>query len=188
VRKKRVILYDDDMLVLNLMKDYFTQRGYEVIKFHKPVICQADEYGRNCTKTLPCADIVLTDYMMPTMNGIELLIAQSRIGCKIPYQNKALISGYIDEIVLKKLRSLGLMYFEKPICFDDLGAWLDKREMYNDLLQQLGTARNDRHNKHNESSESQKPRNRNNIPDSTSDKNASGLDVTSAITSGGELT
>jgi FixJ family two-component response regulator len=126
--KRKVILYDDDDAVLNLLKIFFIQRGYEVLAYRRPVVCPSGEYIMECPETEACADILLTDYIMPGMNGVELLMAQSRRNCKIPAVRKAIISGFVDDIVLKKLHNLGYACFEKPFNLQELGEWLDERE------------------------------------------------------------
>ncbi|HTG00592.1 MAG TPA: response regulator [Nitrospirota bacterium] len=128
MKKRKVIIYDDDDAVLNLLKTYFIQRGYEVLAFRRPIVCPFGEFSAQCPQDDACADIMLTDYIMPEMNGVELLMAQSRRKCRMPVANKAIISGFLDEIVLKKLHALGYTCFEKPFDLQELGAWLDERE------------------------------------------------------------
>ena len=128
MKKRKVILYDDDDAVLNLLKEYFKQRGYEVLAYRRPVVCPSDEFSTECPEAKACAELLLTDYIMPEMNGVELLMAQSRRNCKIPVVNKAIISGFMDDIVLKKLHNLGYACFEKPFNLQELGEWLDARE------------------------------------------------------------
>jgi DNA-binding NtrC family response regulator len=138
MRKPRVVLYDDDAAVLSVLKDFFSLRGYEIISHQRPIACLVNEFADECPSAEACADIIITDYIMPGMNGVELLIAQSRRKCKVPIKNKAIISGFVDEIVLRKLHNLGYAYFEKPFNLDELSAWLDEREKEMDLTKPLG--------------------------------------------------
>ncbi len=123
------------------MKDYFTFRGSEVLTYQEPVVCPVDNDAPDCTQFNPCADIILTDFIMPKMNGIELLMAQSGRNCKLSPKNKALISGYIDDKRLDKVHELGCAYFIKPFNLDEVAAWLDERERQMDLSQPLGSSR-----------------------------------------------
>lgn len=128
MKKRKAIIIDDDEAVLNLLKTFFQQRGYTVQAFNRPVVCPVDEFTTECPKGEPCTDILLTDYIMPGMNGVELLMAQSRRNCKLPAKNKAIISGFMDDSVLKKLHALGYTCFEKPFNLRELEEWLKARE------------------------------------------------------------
>lgn len=125
--KRKVIIYDDDEAVLNLLQTFFRGKGYDVLAFKRPVVCAVDEFCSQCPLEAPCANILLTDYIMPEMNGVELLMAQSRRKCRIPAADKAIISGFLDEIVLKKLTALGYKTFEKPFDLAQLEEWIEER-------------------------------------------------------------
>ena len=133
MRKPRVILFDDDRMVLDVWRNFFLFRRYEVLAYTVPAICPI--YGEEdlCTKPYPCSDVMVTNYSMPRMNGIELLQAQARLGCKLTPGNKALISGDLQEDGIRIVRSMGVAYFEKPLEFGDLGRWLDECESRVDL-------------------------------------------------------
>lgn len=110
--------------------------GYEVFAYTKPVICPID--GENtgvCTK--PCADILITDYNMPLINGLELLQELTRKKCALISKNKALISGFLETEQLKKLDELGCVFFQKPLDFSELLTWLAECEKRIDRTQPL---------------------------------------------------
>jgi DNA-binding NtrC family response regulator len=59
-------------------------------------------------------DVLITDYKMPFVNGIELLeIAPS-------HAKKILISGYVSEIAEERLERLRAVFFEKPVPMQEL--------------------------------------------------------------------
>jgi CheY-like chemotaxis protein len=133
MRKRRAILFDDEPVVLLVLKDYFETRGYEVLALGEPVFCPVYSEGAVCTNQAPCCDIILTDYTMSMMTGIELLQAQGRSGCTLTPKNKALITGHLDESKMRDLRELGVAFFVKPVLFDELDRWVDECEMRMDL-------------------------------------------------------
>jgi CheY-like chemotaxis protein len=124
-----------------MLKMFFDLRGYEVIACREPGRCPVYDDEQRCDKSRPCADIVLTDYRMPKMTGIELLQAQRERGCKLAAGNKAIMSGYFDRGSLETIRRMGCTAFEKPITFEELEAWLEKCEKDMDLSCPLGLRR-----------------------------------------------
>lgn len=132
-RKRRAFIYDDDDCILNVLRYFFTQREYEVVTHQKAVVCPLDAETLVCSNPHACADVVITDFMMPGMNGVDLLLSQSRNGCKIPAKNKALMSGFADNEETKKIRDLGCSFFKKPFNLQELSRWLDEREQEMDL-------------------------------------------------------
>jgi CheY-like chemotaxis protein len=141
MRKRRAIIYDDEPIVLLVLKDFFEMRGYDVLACQEPVVCPLYGNGAGCASRLPCGDIMLTDYRMPGMNGIDLIRSQDRSGCKIIRSNKALLSGFLSDDKLSDVRELGVAFFEKPVDFTDLGRWVDKCETRMDLSLPLGQKR-----------------------------------------------
>jgi CheY-like chemotaxis protein len=107
MRKRRAIVFDDEPVVLLVPKDFLETRGYEVLAFSEPVICPVYGDTAGCTNKAPCGDIILADYGMPTMTGVELFQAYARNGCKLTLKNKALLTGYMDVRKMQDIRELG---------------------------------------------------------------------------------
>jgi YesN/AraC family two-component response regulator len=82
--------------------------------------------------------MIITDFQMPKMNGLQLLKAQTERGCKIDIRNKAVISGYIDGSNNHIMDTLGCSYFSKPFQFKELSGWLADCEKRIDLSQPVG--------------------------------------------------
>ena len=141
MRRRRAILVDDEPVVLNMLKMFFELRGYDVIACREPVRCPVYEDHAKCGNLRPCADVVITDYRMPKMSGIELLEAQARMGCKLASRNKVVISGYLDEPELRKIEELGCAFLQKPFTPEELEAWLVGCEERMDLTKPLGFRR-----------------------------------------------
>lgn len=139
MRQPRVIIYDDDVFVLNMLKDFLTRRGYEVLGFNEPVICPIyEKLAACCENAHPCADITISDFKMPRMNGIQLLEYQSERHCKIDIKNKAIISAYIDNENLKIIEEMGCAFFNKPFSLAEISGWLDGCADRIDLSQPVG--------------------------------------------------
>lgn len=142
MRSRRAVIYDDDKVILDVLKQFFALRGYEVMTFEEPVVCPISEELAQCTSLDACADIMITDLMMPTMSGIELLKAQAKRGCKLTMKNKALMSGYdIEKFEPQEIHELGCAFFRKPFDLIEFGAWLSVRELQMNLLQLLSIRR-----------------------------------------------
>jgi DNA-binding NtrC family response regulator len=140
MRKPRIIIYDDEVQVRELLTDYFSMMDYEVISFSEPVVCPIyKKISNKCNPELPCADIIMTDFRMPKVNGIELFKQQSRRGCKVAIHNKAIMSGYLESENLIELKKMGCPFFPKPFDLKDLMAWAKECESHFDLSRQLGS-------------------------------------------------
>ncbi len=139
MRKPRAIIYDDEIILLDLFKKWMMQRGYEVLTYNEPEVCPL--YGKlseKCTQDHKCADVVITDFKMPKMTGLELLQSQHKRGCKLDVKHKAVISGDIESENKKLIRDMGVSYFQKPLIIPEFSEWLNECEERMDLSAPLG--------------------------------------------------
>ncbi|HUI44437.1 MAG TPA: response regulator [Nitrospirota bacterium] len=142
MRKRRAVVIDDEEIIVHVLKDFLSTRNYEVFSYTRPVVCPIfDKKGNLCNANYLCADVILTDFTLPGMNGLELLQEQSAHGCKLTSENKAVMSGYIEEESHKQIKRLGYAFIPKPIEFSRLSAWLDECEKRVDLSRPLGSRR-----------------------------------------------
>jgi response regulator RpfG family c-di-GMP phosphodiesterase len=138
MRKRRAVIFDDEDAVLAMLREFFILRDYEVLVFRVPsVVCPIQGRDVLACGPLPCADVMITDFLMPEMTGIELLRQQSLRGCTMDPRNKAVISGYLDEAKGEKIRELGFTFFEKPLELPTLEHWLSECEQRIDLSKPL---------------------------------------------------
>jgi hypothetical protein len=144
MRRRRVIIFDEDRVTLSMMKYFFSIRGeYEILAYQEPVTCPVWSSSGDCSHGHPCADVIISDLDINKMSGIELFKEQLQRGCKIPTKNKALLSGYVDDTITKDIILLGCAFFAKPLDFNVIATWFEKREHEMDLLQPLGIKRQD---------------------------------------------
>ncbi len=145
MRKKRAIIYVDDYMVQGVLNEYLSMRNYEVFAFQTPLICPIVEIDKNiCLNPNSCADIILSDFNMPKMDGIALFRQQLQMDCKVDIRNKAVMSGYLEERHNKMLGELGIHFFQKPINFSDFTTWIEQCEQRISLYQPLSSRRRDR--------------------------------------------
>jgi response regulator RpfG family c-di-GMP phosphodiesterase len=103
----RVVIIDDEPMVLQSLRSFLTlETDYDIETFDSPAA------ALEAAKLNP-VDLIMTDYLMPGMNGIELLLAMKKIH---PYATRVLLTGYADkENAIKAINEVGLyQYIEKP--------------------------------------------------------------------------
>ncbi len=106
-QQPKVLLVDDEEMVLTSVRAFLSlETDYDVETFSNPV--QASEH----LKTSP-VDVVVSDYMMPHMNGLELLRAAKE---HQPEAGRILLTGHADkQSAIQAINEVGLyQYLEKP--------------------------------------------------------------------------
>ena len=135
MRKPRIMIFDDDTKVLELLKDYFSTLNFEVQSFSEPILCPLSNNTNSCLN--PCADIIITDFQMPRINGVELLKHQIQQRCPINIKNKAIMSGSLPDKYVGNMKGLADTFFQKPIRMQELNMWTKECISRNDLSQPL---------------------------------------------------
>ncbi|MCK6461142.1 MAG: response regulator [Planctomycetes bacterium] len=102
----RVLVVDDVRLVLTSLRRLLERAGFHV---------EVAESGADALALLGRAevDIVLSDFMMPGMNGIELL---REVAAKWPHVRRAMLTAQADKDLLDRSLADGLLHaaFQKP--------------------------------------------------------------------------
>lgn len=109
----KILVLDDDKLVTSSLKSLMALEGFvDVVFFNEPDL--ALDYLNNNHR-----DVIISDFMMPQMNGIEFLSQAKKL---YPNSSMILLTGYADkENAIKAINEVGLYkYIEKPWDNDEL--------------------------------------------------------------------
>ena len=111
----RILLVDDSPVVLKVHQAMLTRMGHRVVAvpdaqtaltyFEQP---ESDSF-----------DLILTDYMMPGMNGLQLIRQLRNLGVHLPIM---VITAYGEEDRLHQLPNLGAGVIHKPVSYRALSA------------------------------------------------------------------
>jgi FixJ family two-component response regulator len=82
-RKRRVFVVDDERMIADTLTEILIDRGFDAITFYdsRKVMAQAEQH---------CPDVLLTDVIMPHLNGVELATLLSD---RCPQTRVLLLSG-----------------------------------------------------------------------------------------------
>ncbi len=86
-RKIRILFVDDEQPMLNTMRRLFINSGYDILT------AESGEAGLEMIKNFPPVHIVVSDYRMPGMNGVEFL---KTVNARWPDTVRIVLSGYAD--------------------------------------------------------------------------------------------
>ena len=129
-----ILLVDDEEMVLTSIDSFLTlETQYNVVTFISAK--KALKYIKNNS-----VDLVISDYVMPEMDGITFLAKVREIKPEIP---RIILTGYADkENAIKAINEVGLFqYIEKPWDNDDLKIiirnGIEKKQLLKKLQQKM---------------------------------------------------
>lgn len=108
-----ILLVDDEEMVLTSIKSFLSiETDYRVLTYTSPLKALEDLDHLE-------VDLVISDYLMPEMDGITFL---AHVKARHPQAPRILLTGYADkENAIKAINDVGLyQYLEKPWNNDDL--------------------------------------------------------------------
>ncbi len=108
-----IVIVDDEEMVLTSLKSFLNlETEYNILTFESAQTALEHVKGND-------VNLVISDYLMPDMNGIEFLREMRKIK---PYVPRIILTGYADkENAIKAINEVGLyQYIEKPWNNDDL--------------------------------------------------------------------
>ena len=133
--KSNVVIVDDEEIVLTSLSSLLSlETDYEVKTFLSSE--EALKYIKN-----EDTDLVISDYLMPGMDGITFLGEVRKLKPEIP---RIILTGYADkENAIKAINEVGLFqYIEKPWDNDDilivLRNGLEKQRLIKTLREKIG--------------------------------------------------
>ncbi len=122
-----ILLVEDNAQLLRLVKDILTKEGYTVLTAND------GPQALDCMESLDSAvDLILTDVVMPKMNGKQLAaaVARKHPGVKVLY-----ISGYTDNVIARHgVLDEGAHFIQKPFSVKNLS------QRVGDLLKPAATS------------------------------------------------
>ena len=123
------IVDDEDMVLTSLRSFLLLETDYEVETWRSPREALKLLAGKNL-------DLIISDYLMPEMNGIEFLLEVKKIH---PFATRILLTGYADkENAIKAINEVGLyQYVEKPWDNNDLKLTIQNGLERRFLMEQL---------------------------------------------------
>ena len=118
INTSTVLIVDDEPNILDMLKEQLAYFGYNIITASSGIeaLQKAEEFKR--------IDILLTDIMMPYMNGIELAKKFNKL---LPETKIFFMSGYtFPSINIHELPKEKYSFFEKPFSIDKLNSEFSK--------------------------------------------------------------
>jgi DNA-binding NtrC family response regulator len=129
-----IVLVDDEEMVLTSLSSFFSlETDYHIVEFTSAK--KALEYIKENN-----VNLVISDYLMPEMDGITFLANVRDIKPEIP---RVILTGYADkENAIKAINEVGLyQYIEKPWDNEDLRIIarnaLDKQKLMKKLQEKI---------------------------------------------------
>jgi DNA-binding NtrC family response regulator len=130
----RIILVDDDSAVREMLGEYLTSQGAELYVFESGDAAFAAIFEGSLKDKLDDVDLLITDLMMPGMNGIELVQRLKKINPDIP---SLLVTahGTIDSAI-EATKAGVYNYIVKPFRLNELEVTIDRAIGYRRLKKQ----------------------------------------------------
>ncbi|MCX5863865.1 MAG: response regulator [Deltaproteobacteria bacterium] len=120
----KVLLVEDDQWIRDSLRRFFANENCALM---------AVETGEDALEIIKdnACDIIITDYRLPGMDGLEFLKRAQDINAQV---KKILLTAYMTEAVISEAFRLGVHEFiEKPFSTEDLeealGRVLEKKEI-----------------------------------------------------------
>ncbi len=109
----KIVIVDDEDMVIKTLKTLLKIEGFSNVNIFNDTDLALEYIREN-----PC-DLIISDFIMPKMNGIEFLSKAKQIH---PDTTQILLTGYADkENAIRAINELGIFkYIEKPWINDDI--------------------------------------------------------------------
>jgi DNA-binding NtrC family response regulator len=110
-----ILLVDDEEMIISSIKSFLAvETDYRLLTYTSPIKALED-----LDTKIKKVDLVVSDYLMPEMDGISFL---AEVKKRFPLIPRILLTGYADkENAIKAINNVGLyQYIEKPWNNDDL--------------------------------------------------------------------
>ncbi|MDT8421386.1 MAG: response regulator [Desulfuromonadales bacterium] len=124
--RPKVMIFEDDPVILKLFKGLFVFNGHDVVSYSDPSKCPLLKDSLcECQRESPCADVIIADMEMRNMTGLELFALQSKRGCKAPDGNKLLLGNKLTAEQQATILRLGCRFIRKPFNTYEIVKWME---------------------------------------------------------------
>jgi DNA-binding response OmpR family regulator len=111
-----IVLAEDDLNILQLLHAFLTNKGYEVYK-----AVDGEEALHLVEEVKP--DLLITDVMMPKLNGYQLVHALTTDHYDLPTPKIIVLTSRADPADVKRGLNVGAdVYISKPFNIEEIGA------------------------------------------------------------------
>lgn len=125
--KLRILVFDDDLDTRKMLQTALVNKGHEVT-----ALADATQFpfinreSCPCLTDDPCADILIADNIMPTIEGIDFFKRLKERGCQpIVKGNVAIMSSYLTIHYMSEMDKMGIHYFRKPFKLKEIYDWVE---------------------------------------------------------------
>ena len=125
--KYRVFIFFENEDIKKLLRKALKKRGYDISVYIKPercINCAASEF-RLCLSARACADIIIMGRHIVEIKSLDFIERQIKGKCKVPLENKLIISGTFDELDTARAKALGVRIMHMPFTLTELYKWFD---------------------------------------------------------------
>lgn len=125
----KILLLDDDLDIQEVLKEKLTARGFQVLSYEDPT----DFLKRNKDEPgfVEQFDLILTDYRMPRMDGLEFIEQAKELSKKVPVILMT-ATNKVD-LAVKAIKAGAYDFVVKPINFSQLNVSIDRALDFNRL-------------------------------------------------------
>lgn len=126
-KKLKVIIFEDDPVILNRFRSLFVFNGHSVLSYSDPATCPLFRGSEcNCQKDSPCADVIVAEMDMRGLTGLEFFQRQRDRGCRALDRNKLLLGSDLTAEQQAAINKLGCRFIKKPFDAYEVAKWLEE--------------------------------------------------------------
>jgi DNA-binding NtrC family response regulator len=122
----RVLIFDDEDSIRNILTTVLKIRGYEIFSYKDPSECSIYTSEKCDCGLFQCSDIIITDIQMPITNGIDFINNLSSKKCKV--NNILVISGGLDYYDINGNVEKNIKFLQKPFSIHEISKILEEFE------------------------------------------------------------
>ncbi len=111
---------------------FVTEDGEDCVKMYDKTVCQLPDVSKEYLATNPPFDVVILDYRMPKMNGLDAAKAILQIN---PRQRIIFASAYVLDTIKESIKELNVVVelLQKPFELDTLIDTIEDKRVYYEL-------------------------------------------------------